>query len=322
MNGQNTEGIVKRSFMMRSAFAQLPIFVAVAERLNFTAAARLLGISASAVSQAVERLEREIGQPLLIRTTRSVHLTEAGTRLLERATIAVSAGAQALAVARTSEAQTSGVLRLNVPRIACCVGLPGLLARYARENPRVRSDIVVDDRRIDIVKGGFDVGIRSRESVRKDMAIARMTAPIRFVVVGSPAYFARHGRPSRPRDLVRHACLGWKPLSGESRYRWEFRNGARELDVAVSGPIVSNDSALLAQCAAEGLGLAFVTADEVALALRTGLLETVLDAYATESDGLFLYYPRSARKQPNLAAFIACARDHFASVATNITARP
>jgi len=292
-----------------AALAQLPIFVAVAELRSFTAAARRLGLSTSAASQAVVRLETELGVTLLNRTTRSVNVTDAGARLLDEVAPALRVASAALANAKTERQGLSGSLRLNVPRIACRVGLPSLLAEYARRHPEVRVEVEVEDRQVDIVKEGFDAGIRAHASIHKDMIEVRLTPPVHFAVVGSKRYFARHPKPKHPRDLVHHACLGWRSLAGGSEYRWEFSDKGRELEVSVRGPLLSNDTELLVACAERDLGLAFVVESEARRALEAGALETALDAYATSVDGLFLYFPTSARGEPKLRAFVECARE-------------
>ncbi|WP_437925295.1 LysR family transcriptional regulator [Sorangium sp. So ce291] len=289
--------------------AQLPVFLAVAERRSFTKGARALGMSPSAASQAVARLEHELGTPLFVRTTRSVRLTDAGARLLHEAGPAIRSVCAALSGLKAADDEPSGVLRLNVPRIACRVCLPRLLEVYAQRCPKVRCDIVVDDRRVDIVKNGFDAGIRSAEAIHKDMVRVRLTGPLRFAVVASERYLASAGRPREPRDLTAHACLGWRSLADEGAYRWEFSDRGREVEVAVAGPVVSNDTQLLMACAEQGMGLAFVVEEEAAGEIASGRLQTVLDDYALQVPGLFLYFPRAARAAPNLRAFVACARE-------------
>lgn len=286
------------------AMGELPVFVAVAEMRSFTRAAKALGISPSAASQAVGRLERDLATTLFVRTTRSVSLTDAGARLLERARPAVTDVLAAMDEIASLGARPRGWLRLSVPRIASRAGFERILAAFAAEHPEVRVEAVVDDRRIDIVRDGFDAGIRSRESTEKDMITVRLTPPIRFVVVGSKPYFAKHGRPKHPRDLVDHACLGWRPLGATSDYRWEFTQRGRDFDVAVTGPFVSNDADMLIACAEAGMGLAYVTETEV----TSRKLECVLEPYAPSVSGLFLYFPRAARNVPNLRAFVTCAR--------------
>jgi len=295
--------------MRGGALAQLPVFLAVAEHRSFTAAARALGISPSAASQSVARLEEELDVALLVRTTRSVSLTDAGTRLVVEAGPAVAAASTALLAVRRARDEPAGTLRLNVPRVACRVGLPPVLMEYARRYPQVRAEVVVDNRRVDVVREGFDAGIRVEESIDKDMVRVRLTSPMRLVVVGSKRYFAARGRPKHPRELVRHACLGWRSFARAGEHRWAFHDRGRDLEVGVSGPIFSNDAELLIACAERDVGLAFVAQPEVARQLASGKLETALDDYAVDIAGLFLYFSRAARHVPRLRAFVACARE-------------
>jgi len=301
---------LKQNFTIpAAALAQVPVFVAVAGRRSFTAGARAVGMSPSAASQAVARLEQALGAALLVRTTRSVSLTDAGSRLLAEAGPALSTAFAALEAVRAARDAPSGVLRLNVPRVTCRVALPRILAEFARRYPAVRAEVVVDDRRIDIVEGGFDAGIRSREAIQKDMIRVRLSPPLRMAVVGSQRYFAARGRPRHPRELVKHACLGWRLPSGDGEYRWEFSERGRAIEVAVSGPVFTNDVDFLLACAEQDLGLAFVAEPEAMRQLAAGRLEKVLDEYSAELAGLFLYFPRAARDLPKLRAFVACVKD-------------
>ncbi|MFT3928583.1 MAG: LysR family transcriptional regulator [Myxococcales bacterium] len=301
-----------------ATLGRLRMFVAVAERRSFSAAARAMGISPSAASQAVTRLESELGCALLVRTTRSVALTDAGTRLLGEAAPALASAEQALLGMKTRRSEPAGLLRLNVPRIACQLGLPRLLAEYTRRHPEMRVEVVVDDRRVDVVRDGFDAGVRSRTSVQKDMVRVPMTGPARLVVVGAKRYFSNRKRPKHPRDLIDHVCLGWRSLQGGAEYQWEFSEQGRALSVAVDGPVVSNDTALLIACATAGLGLAFVVEAEVRRELASKQLEIVLGEFAIEVPGLFVYFPRAARQVPKLRAWLDCVRTLY----TECNARP
>jgi DNA-binding transcriptional LysR family regulator len=291
-----------------ASLAQLPLFVAVAEAKSFSRAATALGVSPSAVSQAVRRLERELGVTLLVRTTRSVNLTEAGARLFTRAGALVDEARGALAEARGAGDQPSGLLRLNVPRFGCRRLLMPLIVGYARAFPSVQVDVVVENRNVDIVKDGFDAGVRLFDAIEKDMLTIRVSPPVRFVVVGSPEYLARHGRPKHPRELVDHSCIAWRSPTHGSLYRWEFEQRGRAIEVGVAGPVTTNDDDVLAECARTGLGLSYVAEHEVTEELASGALETVLDAFAPRIPGLFLYYPRAARSVPKLASFVAYIR--------------
>jgi DNA-binding transcriptional LysR family regulator len=294
--------------MDRSLLAQLPVFLAVAEKKSFTRAGLELGISASAVSQSIQRLEKEMGAPLLVRTTRSVNLTELGKRLAADAKPAVERMAAALGSVQNDDRAPSGVLRLNVPRLACHVVLPPILGAFARKHPRVHVDVTVDNRNVDIVADGFDAGIRLREAVEKDMVAVRLSPAMRFVVVAAKRYLTNHPRPQHPRALVEHACLGWRSPTSGTLWRWEFKDGKRPIEVAVNGPLSSSDPDLLLRAARDGLGLTYVAEHEARSDLAAGRLVSVLDEFCPEVYGLFLYYPRAARQVPKLAAFVECAR--------------
>ena len=292
------------------SLAALTVFLAVAERKSFRAAASALGVSRPAVSQAIARLERDVGTALLVRTTRSVNVTEAGARRAERAGGAVGTALGALAAAAGEEALPSwGPLRLNVPRLACRGSLPSLIAAYTSAHPGARVEVHVDDRNVDIVREGFDAGVRLREAVERDMITARISQPFRFVVVGSKAYLARRGRPRHPRDLVDHACVVWRSPTTNDVWRWEFEQRGKTLEVAVDGAVSTNDEDMLVAATGEGLGLAYVAEHAVRAELAAKELETVLEPFCPEVPGLFLYYPRAARNVPKLAAFVACARE-------------
>jgi len=301
---------VKQPFTVHSApLAQVPVFLEVAKKRGFTAAARALRISTSAASQAVARLEQELGVTLLIRTTRSVSLTLAGERLLADIEPALNVAAAALSAVRVGSEDPSGVLRFTVPRVACRIGLLPVLSEFARRYPAVQVDVVVDDRPIDLVREGFDAGIRPERALQKDMIRIRLSRPLRMVVVGSKRYFVVHGRPTHPRQLSSHACLGWRKSDGGGAYRWEFSERGRQLEVAVNGPLLANDVELLLAAAETDLGLAFVAECEAAQQIASGRLESVLDDYSVKLEGLFLYFPRAARNVPKLRAFIECVRE-------------
>jgi DNA-binding transcriptional LysR family regulator len=313
---------LKQDFTIRNgALGRLPIFLAVAAKKSFSAAAGELGISASAASQAVARLESELGVVLLVRTTRSVQVTDAGARLVDQTAIAMATARDALVATAEVREPFMGALRLSVPRVAVRCGFRHVLRAFAVSHPEITVDINVDDRLVDIVKDGFDAGVRARESVQKDMVTSPLTGPIRFVVVGAPAYLAAHGRPKHPSDLVNHRCLGWHSLASHTPYRWEFEQRGRDLEVAVSGPLASNDADLLISGAEDGLGLAYVTEYEVERQIASGVLTVVLKEFAIEVPGLFLYYPRAARTIPKIRAFIDSARATLAKTARTATRR-
>ncbi|MBL9013744.1 MAG: LysR family transcriptional regulator [Myxococcales bacterium] len=281
----------------------LSTFLAVAEHHSFSAAAAALGISRSAVSQAVRALEAELGAALLVRTTRSVRLTDAGARLAAEAGPALHRAEDALAAVRGGDG-TAGVLRLTVPHIAVPSMVAPLLPRLRARHPALGIEISVDDRLVDIIAERFDAGIRLGEAIEKHMVGVRISEAFRFVVVGAPAYFARHGTPTHPRDLVEHECIGWRGPTSGVLYRWEFERRGRELAIAVPSTIVTGDTALALRAAADGLGLAYVDEHTARPLVKDKQLVVVLEPYLPTVPGFFLYFPEASRTLPKLRALI------------------
>lgn len=287
----------------------LTVFVTVARRRSFTQAAKELGVSSSAVSQAVRQLETKLGQPLLARTTRSVSLTDAGQRLLDEAAPGLQSALEALEhLAAGDTQQVTGSLRLSVPAFSVSLVLERVLPRFTAAYPQVQVHVSVQDWFVDIVKEGYDAGIRLTEAVQRDMVQVRLTPAFRFIVVGTPAYLERYGTPRHPRDLAKHRCLGVRTSAGLP-YHWEFEQGTKELAVPVKGPLTSDSSALLLSMACQGLGLTYMAEIQAASALRSGVLRPVLEDWAPSVPGLFLYYPDRARASRPLRAFIELARE-------------
>lgn len=278
-------------------------FVHVAERRGFSAAARSLGISPAALSQAVRALELRIGAPLLVRTTRSVSLTEAGERLLSRSASGLREAIAAIDEARAGSSEVTGRLRLTVPRLAVPL-LEPVLPSLLRGHPRLEVEIDVDDQRVDILARGYDAGIRLSEFVERDMVAVRITPPFQFVVVGTPRYLRARGRPARPRDLLAHDCIGFRSATTGAVYPWEFERNGKQLQIALRGPVVTNDSMLMIGAAKAGLGLAYVSELQTAAEVKAGRLEVVLADYTPRVPGFFLYFPRRAQRMPKLRALI------------------
>lgn len=293
--------------MQRGDLDGLVALLTVAEKRSFTAAAAALGVTPSAVSQSVRALEQRAGVALLARTTRDVAPTEAGRRFLERARPAVDDILDAFREAASLGDRPSGLLRLNVPRVALPSLIEPILAEFCARYPEVQIEIHVDDRLANIVTEGFDAGIRIGELVEADMVAVPLSAPFKLAVVGSPDYFARHGRPQRPEELKQHACINFRQ-SDRSLYRWEFEEGGREFALAVDGPVIANEANVMISAAVMGLGLAYLL-DPVAEPLcRRGLLERALEPFCPQTPGFFLYFPSRHQVLPKLRAFIDFAR--------------
>jgi DNA-binding transcriptional LysR family regulator len=309
-----TTAIVKQDLKVSERAAEpswraLEAFVAVAEGKSFSAAARRLGVSPSALSQAVRGLEQQLGTPLLMRTTRSVNVTEAGERLLSRVAPALLSAREALRAVKPGAEVVTGRLRLNIPRLAIAPVLQPLLAAFCSRYPGVDLDVTVDDRLVDIVAAGFDAGIRLSETMERDMTAVRLTPPFRFVVVGAPRYLRARGRPKKPADLLSHACVLFRYPTSGAVYRWELEKDGRQVELAVQVQVTTNSDEILLQAAADGLGLAYVAEGAALPLLKKRRLELVLADWACTVPGLFIYFPRRAQEAPPLRAFLDLARE-------------
>jgi DNA-binding transcriptional LysR family regulator len=283
-------------------------FVAVAEQGSFSAAARAVGVTPSALSQAVRGLEDRLGVPLLVRTTRSVGLTDAGRRLFERLTPALRETGAALAEARGAADVVQGTLRISAARLMVPLVIEPVLRPLLDRHPALSVEVSVEDRFVDIVAEGFDAGIRLSESIESDFTVVRLTPPFRLLVAGAPGYFARHPRPRRPRDLLDHDCINYRMASTGAFYAWEFERRGRAQQVAVKGRVACNDGGMMLRAALAGLGLVYLHEQALAPHLASGELEVVLADYAVTVPGFFLYFPRRSGLQPKLRAFIELAR--------------
>jgi DNA-binding transcriptional LysR family regulator len=295
--------------MDRELFPHLPVVLAVARRGGFAAAAAELGMTASNASRAVRLLEERLGMPLFARTTRSVALTEAGAALVAGCGPALQEIARLWEQLRARRTGASGLLRLNVPRVALPLAVTPVLQAMADRFPDVTVEAFVDDGLIDIVTGRFDAGIRLGEMIAQDMVAVRLTEAFRVVIVASPAYLARHGRPQSLGDLERHNCIGFRQVTGQGLYRWELQERGQDVRVETKGTAIVTDPVGAVEFALAGIGLAYVFAPLVCEHLASGRLEEVLAESAIQEPGLFLYYPRRAAMAPKLRAFIDTARE-------------
>jgi DNA-binding transcriptional LysR family regulator len=299
---------MKRNFTVRQgALDGVEAFLSVAQHRSFRRAAAELGVTPSAISQAIRALEARLGATLFIRTTRSVGLTEAGGRFLARAKPAFEELIAASAVARDLGQRPAGLLRLTAPR-AVMPHMLDLIASFCRSYPEVEVEIATSADLIDIAAQGFDAGIRLGQFIEADMIAVRLTPPFPLAVVGSRDYFRRRQRLERIDDLRDHACLRLRRSNG-SIAPWSFVNGNKAVEVIVSGPLIANDVPTMFGAAVAGLGLAQVPQPLAASALKAGKLVHVLERFAPTVPGVFLYYPGNRQMTPKLRAFI----DHVKS---------
>jgi len=295
--------------MQTAPLPQLQVFLVVARHRSFTGAARELGVSTSAVSQAVKQLEDQLRVVLLTRTTRSVSPTDAGKRLVESAGPAVKQALDALTEVSTKPGEVVGRVKLSVGRLAVPFVITPVLRTFRARHPRIEVEIVVEERLVDIVGEGYDAGVRLTESIDRDMVQVRLTDELRFVIVGTPEYLARNGTPRKPEDLLRHECIMFRALTTGALYAWELERGRRNWRVRVRGGVVTNEPQLCITMAEQGLGLAYTFEPSVAEQLRAGRLKTVLEAYAPTVPGFFLCYPSRAQSSPALRLFVEVAKE-------------
>ncbi|WP_404373215.1 LysR family transcriptional regulator [Corallococcus coralloides] len=286
----------------------LNAFLVVARHLSYAAAARDLGVSTSALSQSVRQLEERIGVPLLIRTSRSVALTDAGHRLLDNAGPAVEQALEALKHVKAQRGEVTGRVRLTVPSAAVTLILAELIPRFLAKYPKVEVEAHVDDRLVNSVAGEFDAGIRLIEAIDRDMVHVRLTPPTRVVVAGAPSYLEKRGVPTKPEDLLHHDCVCTRRGTTGDPWAWELERGKKSWRVPVRGPVTTNDAELMRAMAVAGVGLLYALEDRIKDELDAGKLRVVLEQYAPAVPGLYLYFPSRSQGSPALKAFVEVAR--------------
>ena len=293
---------------MRVDLGDLNAFVAVARARGFRDGARASGVSASGLSEAVRRLEAQLGVRLLNRTTRSVVPTEAGEHLLDRLGPALAEVEAALDVVNGFRDRPAGTLRLNVPVSAARLVLPAIVPPFLAAYPEIRLEVIVDDSYVDVLAAGCDAGIRYDERLEQDM-IAMPIGPRvqRFATAAAPAYLDRRGRPEHPRDLLGHACLCGRFASGAMTTPWEFERDGEVVRVNPTGPLlvrVGGGTDLAVEAAVAGTGIITIFEDWLRPYLESGALEPVLEPWWQRFTGPFLYYPGRRLVPAPLRAFV------------------
>jgi DNA-binding transcriptional LysR family regulator len=292
---------------MKPNLADLNAFVTVATAGGFREGARLSGGSASMLSEAVRRLETQLGVRLLHRTTRSVAPTEAGKGLLERLRPALAEVEGALDVVNRFRERPAGTLRLNVPMSASRLVLPAIVPPFLAAYPEIRLEVLTDESFVDVLAAGCDAGIRYDERLEQDMIAVPIGPRVqRFATAASPAYLDLHGRPQHPRDLLAHACLRGRFASGNMP-AWEFERDGETVLVEPTGPLVvrmGGASDLAVDAAVAGCGIVAMFEDWIRPQLDSGALEAVLEPWWLSFPGPFLYYPGRRLVPAPLRAFI------------------
>jgi DNA-binding transcriptional LysR family regulator len=294
--------------MDREDWGSLAAFAIVAEERSFTRAAARLGVSPSALSHSMRRLEARLHIQLLARTTRSVSTTEAGERLRARLSPAMEEISDAVEDLGRLLDRPSGQVRITASRTAARMVVAPVLPRFTQSYPEIVVEILIDPALTNIVAQRFDAGIRLGESLEKDVVAVPVTGQLRMAVVGSPHYFASHPAPVTPHDLGKHRCINFRLLSAGTIYKWEFERDQHKVDVGVDGPLVFDDEGMVIDAALAGIGLGYLIEDQVAALLRTGALLRVLEDWCPPFPGFFLYYPGRRQVSPALASFIDAIR--------------
>lgn len=285
----------------------LRFFIAVAQTQNFRAAADQLGVTRSAVSQGIRRLEDGLGIALVLRSTRHVRLTEAGLRLHEQIAGPLSAVGAALDEVVT-DGPPRGMLRVAVTSIAERFLSGPLIASFAEAYPGITLDVTVTDSESDIVGAGFDAGVRLGEVIEQDMVAVPLTGPQRQMTVAAPAYLAQHGAPMHPRELVAHRCIGWRRAPAMAPYRWEFQEDGRDFDMTVAPQITTNDMLVMVRTALAGGGITIGMEETFQPYVARGELVSLLDAFLPPFAGFFLYFPNRRNQSPALRALVEHVR--------------
>jgi LysR family transcriptional regulator, regulator for bpeEF and oprC len=281
----------------------LAIFVKVAERKSFVRAAADLGITQSGVSNAINRLEDQLGVRLLARTTRRVSLTEDGAAFFERCRQVLADLEEAELVLKETRLKPTGRLRIDMPVAFGRLKVVPLMGSFQAQYPEIALALSFTDRYVDLVEEGIDVSARLGELTDSSL-IARRLTQTQFRVIGAPSYFAKHGRPRTPDDLAAHNCLGFTVRDTRLARDWRFLRDGAEITVPPRGTMRFTDGFALCDIACAGLGLAQVHGYYIDAALAAGRLEPVLEKFKPKSDPIWLVYPQTRHLSPRVRAFV------------------
>jgi DNA-binding transcriptional LysR family regulator len=296
--------------MQHGNLNDLLVFRAVATERSFTRAAAKLGVSQSALSHTIRGLEERLGLRLLTRTTRSVAPTEAGERLLHTVGPRFAEIEAELAALSELREKPAGTIRITATDYAADTILWPKLAKFLRQYPDIKVEIIIDYGLTDIVAQRFDAGVRSGEQVAKDMIAVRIGPDMRMAVVGAPSYFQERPQPKRPHELIGHNCINLRLPTHGGLYAWEFAKGRREVKVRVEGQLVFNGTFQMLNAALAGFGLAYVPEDLAQPHLAEGRLERVLEDWCPPYAGYHLYYPSRRQSSAAFALLVEALRYH------------
>lgn len=297
--------------MSRPGLIELEAVLAIARKGSFRAAAVELGFSTTAMSNAIAKLERDLGVRLFNRTTRSVSLTDAGRTFVAQVGPALQDIHAAIDGARSHQATPTGTLRINAFAAAAREVFEPLLLQFLRRYPEVHVDLVTEGRLVDIVADGFDLGIRGLDLVPTDMIAVPLGLPRGNAVVASPAYLLAHGKPQVPPDLMGHACIRVRLPDG-SLYRWRFEKDGQPLQIDVAGPLTLDEVSLVRAAVFADFGLGYVIESDVREDVAAGRLVRVLEDWTPPLPPLCLYYPSRKNSSAAFKALVGMARERSA----------
>lgn len=293
--------------MLKHGLIEFDAVLAIARRGSFRAAALELGLSTTALSNVIGKLERRLGVRLFNRTTRSVSLTDAGRNFVDNVGPAVKTLHDAMDAARSQQETPSGTVRINAFATGAREVLGPLLLKFLRRYPQVHIDLVTEGRIVDIVAEGFDLGLRSADLVPKDMIAVPVGPPRSFAVVASPAYFDANGKPRAPPDLLRHSCLRIRLPNG-ALHRWQFEKDGQPVQIDVQGPITLDEAGLSRLTVLDDVGIGYFMESDVREDIEAGRLVRVLEDWTPPLSRLCLYYPSRRNPSAALKALIGMAR--------------
>jgi DNA-binding transcriptional LysR family regulator len=294
--------------MNRGNLADLTAFVAVADHLSFRAAASRLGVTPSALSHSMRQLEERLGVRLLHRTTRSVSVSDAGLRLLERLRPAFGEISGALEDLNQERQRPLGRLRIYATHWAAAGVIAPIWGRFLSTYPEVHLELALGEAPIDIVAKGFDAGIGPHDRAPADMIAVRVMGPMKVAVVGAPTYFGRRRPPRTPDDLARHSCVQYRRAADGDVFAWPFKRNRKSRRISVDGQVMVNNTDLAVRAAVDGLGIAYTIEALAEPFLRAGQLVRVLEDWSPSFEGLFLYYPGHRQVPAALRALIDMIR--------------
>jgi DNA-binding transcriptional LysR family regulator len=294
--------------MDREDWGSLAAFAVVAEERSFTRASARLGVSPSALSHTMRRLEEKLGVQLLARSTRSVSTTQAGEWLLQRLNPAITDISAAVEQLGEISGRPFGHIRISAPGEAARRVIAPALPKFVAAYPDIVVEVLIEQAFANIVERRLDAGIRLGESLEKDVVAVPVSGPLRMAVIASPAYVKRHGTPKTPRELRSHRCINLRLPAAGTIYKWEFERGAEKMEVAVDGPLIFDAGGMIVDAVLAGLGIGYVLEDRARAHFQAGALVRLLQEWCPPFPGFHLYYPGQRQLSPALGAFIEAIR--------------